>query len=60
MSLRDEMERHPERFPNGTWKKAEPGRSWLIFLKQIPKASSKSLEEARARHEAEGVARQDQ
>jgi hypothetical protein len=42
MSLRSEMESHPERFPNLTWKKARPGSFSLIFLKKIPKASSNS------------------
>ena len=52
MSLRHEMAKHPERFPNGTWKKAEPGRSTIAFLEVRADRSDRpqQLVNVRSRH----------
>ncbi len=43
-SLQREMENHPERFPNGTYRKPREGHMTVIFLKRKPKPARREPE----------------
>jgi hypothetical protein len=40
-SLRAQMEAHPERFPRGTYREPQKGRTWLVFLSRKPTKTPK-------------------
>lgn len=40
-SLKSDMAAHPERYPGGTWREPQPGRTRLVFLGRKPTKAPK-------------------